>query len=82
MGYSLVDYNLRLLFHTLRWKIHPAERPATFSIDLHPDPLIFTGYGADANKPAQEPLVSFIVQDIWTFIPELYQEIKGLRMPA
>lgn len=56
--------------------------PATFSIDLHPDPLIFTGYGADANKPAQEPLVSFIVQDIWTFIPELYQEIKGLRMPA
>jgi SIR2-like domain len=40
IGYSLRDYNLRLLFKTLRWKIDKAGFPATYSVDLYPDPLI------------------------------------------
>ena len=38
IGYSLVDYNLRLLFKTLRWKLDPAQRKPAYSVDLYPDP--------------------------------------------
>ena len=40
VGYSLRDYNLRLLFRTLRWRIDPANFPRAFSVDRTPDPLI------------------------------------------
>src|SRR5437764_461352 len=40
VGYSLLDYNLRLLFKTMRWKIDPANRPDMYSVDMQPDPLI------------------------------------------
>jgi len=81
IGYSLLDYNLRLLFRTLRWKISPAMRPATFSLDLYPDMLIEATYGAPENQLANEPLGKFIVQDIWKFVPELYKQVLGKKMP-
>ena len=40
IGYSLMDYNLRLLFRTLRWMIDAASFPDTFSVDIRPDALV------------------------------------------
>jgi len=75
VGYSLVDYNLRLLFKTLRWKIDRARIPDTYSVDLHPDPLIFDVWHN------QRRYVNFIAEDIWTFVPDLYRAVKGEEMP-
>jgi hypothetical protein len=81
VGYSLLDYNLRLLFRTLRWRIKPSVRSATYSLDLQPDMLISATYGAKEGELASEPLVTVIVRDIWKFVPHLYQEIMGKKMP-
>jgi hypothetical protein len=40
IGYSLKDYNLRLLVKTLRWKLDKAKFPPAYSVDPHPDRLI------------------------------------------
>jgi hypothetical protein len=72
VGYSLLDYNLRLLFRTLRWRLGPATRPLTFSVDRNPDYLI---------KATYEPLVSFIARDMWRAIPELYLKKTEGTMP-
>jgi hypothetical protein len=82
VGYSLLDYNLRLLFRTLRWKIKPSVRPPTFSLDLRPDILIRATYGVLESELAREPLVTFIARDIWKFVPDLYGEVTGKKMPA
>jgi hypothetical protein len=81
LGYSLLDYNLRLLFRTLRRRVDRAERPPTFSVDPYPDPLVLATYGAEIDAPTSEPLVSFIVQDGWGFVPDLYQRVMGREMP-
>ena len=71
VGYSLLDYNLRLLFKTLRWKMDKAKFPATYSVDPYPDPLIFDVW-YNQNK-----YVTFIAQDVWSFVPELYRMVTG-----
>jgi hypothetical protein len=81
IGYSLLDYNLRLLFRTLRRRVDPAERPATFSLDPRPDLLVFATYGTRADAGAAGPLVSFIEEDSWRFGPQLYQRIFSRAMP-
>ncbi|MFQ5589214.1 MAG: SIR2 family protein [Nitrospiria bacterium] len=70
-GYSLRDYNLRLLFRTLRWRVDPANFPLSYSVDNHPDPLI--------QKVWQEKrdLIAFVTENLWTFVPYLYKEIMG-----
>jgi len=73
VGYSLLDYNLRLLFRTLRRRIDVAELPGAFSLDPRPDLLVRETY-SNAN-------VSFIEQDSWRFVPELYQRLFGREMP-
>ncbi|HLG18035.1 MAG TPA: SIR2 family protein [Blastocatellia bacterium] len=75
VGYSLMDYNLRLLFKTLRWRIDKANRPNTYSVDPHPD-LLLVKVLAD-----QEQYVKFIAQDVWTFLPKLYRAVTGEEMP-
>lgn len=80
VGYSLLDYNLRLLFRTLRWRVKPAIRPATFSLDLYPDLLIRATYGMPEGGLG-EPLVTFVTRDIWKFVPQLYENILGRKMP-
>jgi len=75
VGYSLLDYNLRLLFKTLRWKLDPAAFPPTYSVDPSPDPLIFD------VMFSQRRHVTFIAKDVWTFVPELYSRVTGLEMP-
>jgi hypothetical protein len=71
VGYSLRDYNLRLLFRTLRWRLDPANFPNSFSIDLHPDPLILQVWQNERQA------ITFLAQDLWTFVPLLYREIQG-----
>jgi len=75
VGYSLLDYNLRLLFKTLRWKVDPSNIPATYSVDRYPDPLILDVW---YNR---QRYVKFIAQDVWTFVPELYKAVTGEEMP-
>lgn len=66
IGYSLLDYNLRLLFKTLRWGRHPARQPKTFSIDPRPDWIIRKVYDN----------IQFVVHDVWTFVPMLQKEVE------
>jgi len=73
VGYSLLDYNLRLLFRTLRRRVDKSERPPTFALDPVPDLLVVETYGPSG-------LVSFIEQDSWRFVPELYQRIFNRAM--
>jgi len=71
IGYSLRDYNLRLLFRTLRWRVDPANYPPAFSVDRTPDPLILQIY------QNQRRFISFFSYDLWTFVPWVYKEVHG-----
>jgi hypothetical protein len=71
VGYSLMDYNLRLLFKTLRWKIDAANVPDMYSVDVRPDPLILDVW------QSQRHYVKFIAQDVWSFVPRLYELVQG-----
>lgn len=71
VGYSLLDYNLRVLFKTLRWKVDSASVPDMYSVDYHPDPLIFDVWHN------QRRYVTFIAQDVWAFVPKLYERVLG-----
>jgi len=72
VGYSLIDYNLRLLLKTLRSKIDAANLKPMFSVDYHPDPLIVDVWGSGQHRR-----VEFIAQDIWSFVPLLYKQVVG-----
>ena len=71
VGYSLTDYNLRLLFKTLLWGVDQSRIPGMYSVDHCPDPLVLDVLFA------QNRLVYFIVQDVWAFVPKLYEMVKG-----
>ncbi len=71
VGYSLRDYNLRLLFRTLRWHVDQAKYPMSFAIDNKPDPLILQVWQNERKY------ITFVAQDIWSFVPWLYKEIHG-----
>lgn len=74
LGYSLRDYNLRLLFQTLRWRIDKAEMPKTYSVDPYPDPLVLAVF------QEQTQFVSFVAEDVWDFVPRLYRHVRGEDM--
>ncbi len=74
IGYGLLDFNLRLLFRTLRWGLDQARWPNSYSVDISPDPL---------NKDTwMREGLRFIVEDVWEFVPELYRLVMGREMPA
>lgn len=75
IGYRLVDYNLRLLFKTLRWKMDRANIPASYAVDMKPDVLI------RASLENQQ-IVSFIERNLWDFVPDLYRGVTGEEMPV
>ena len=75
MGYSLLDFNLRLLFRTLHWKLDAARRPESYSVDITPDPLV-------SDVFSREHGLRFIVEDVWEFVPQLYREVIGAEMPS
>jgi hypothetical protein len=70
IGFSLLDYNLRLLFQLLSWQLQAPGR--SYSVGPYPDRLIRNKY---------EPPVRFIAQDVWAFVPELYRAVTGKPMP-
>jgi SIR2-like protein len=72
VGYSLKDYNLRLLFRTLRWHVDPANIPLSFSVDPKPDNLIVSVW-----QSRDKPMVSFVREDLWSFVPALYEACLG-----
>jgi hypothetical protein len=73
IGYSLLDYNLRLLLRSLHWTMDPAQRLLLFSVDPSPDKLIkavWQGSGEDR-------IIYFVEKDLWEFVPNLYQACMG-----
>jgi len=72
VGYSLVDYNLRLLLKTLRSKVDAADLKPMFSVDRRPDPLILDVWGSGQHRR-----VEFIAEDVWSFVPRLYRQVLG-----
>ena len=75
VGYSLLDYDLRVLFKTLRWRLDRADIPDAYSVDPYPDPLIVEVWSN------QRKYIRFIAQDVWRFVPRLYQTVIGKAMP-
>ena len=75
IGYRLTDYNLRLLFKTLRWKMDKAQIPPSYAVDLDPDSLIRDVW------ENQRRYVTFIVEDLWDFVPKLYAGVRKEEMP-
>jgi hypothetical protein len=75
IGYRLSDYNLRLLFKTLRWKIDAAQIPPTYAVDLQPDVLIRDVW------ENQRRYIRFIKRNLWAFVPDLYRKVTGEEMP-
>jgi hypothetical protein len=75
VGYSLLDYNLRLLFRTLRWKVDVSVHPESYSVDLKPDPLIRHVWQGQQR-------FRFIAEDVWFFVPRLYRDVFDREMPV
>jgi predicted RNase H-like HicB family nuclease len=75
VGYSLMDYNLRLLFKTLRWKLDAARIPPNYSVDKKPDVLIRDVW------ENQQRYVSFIVLNLWDCIPKLHADLRKDLQP-
>ena len=71
IGYGFADYNLRLLFRTLRFNKDRAKLPETFSLDTDPDPLIIKVY------QYVKQYITFVMEDLWIFLPWLYRKVKG-----
>jgi hypothetical protein len=71
VGYSLRDYNLRLLLATLRWHIDSANMPDMYSVDLSPDPLVLEVW---ENRRRD---LKFVAQHVWAFVPKLYEQVLG-----
>lgn len=69
VGYSLKDYNLRLLFRTLRWHVDIADFPISYSVDPYPDNIIVS-----ILQHGEKPMVSFIEENLWDLIPSLYEK--------
>lgn len=75
VGYGLLDFNLRLLFRTMRWRLDPANCPSMYSVDVKPDVLVRDRWEHDLN-------LQFLVEDVWEFVPWLYREVLGAEMPS
>lgn len=75
IGYSLTDYNLRLLFKTMRWKVDRALFPMSYAVDPYPDPLVRR---VMAEGPTRQ--IVFIAEDVWTFVPALYRLVRNEEM--
>ena len=76
IGYSLTDYNLRLLFKTLRWRMDRASFPISYAVDPSPDELVVFSFTRGGNRQ-----VIFLEHGVWGFVPVLYRLIKGQEMP-
>jgi hypothetical protein len=71
IGYSLMDYNLRLLFKTIRWTMDVADIKPSYSVDPRPNELVVRVLSSRENN------VKFIAQDAWTIVPRIYEGVTG-----
>jgi hypothetical protein len=71
VGYRLMDYNLRLLFKTIRWGRDPNTMPLNYSIDPFPDALILKI--SDSKYQTR-----FIISDLWKVLPELIKMVSQI----
>jgi SIR2-like protein len=69
LGYSLADYNLRLVFHTLRWRMDEACYPPMYSVDRRPDVLTRDVW------ERRRGYLRFVVDDVWRFVPDLREQV-------
>lgn len=74
LGYSLLDYDLRLLLKTLRH--HKDRFPRSYSIDPSPDPLVSRVWDSELGY------VGFLARDLWEVVPEIYRRVMGKQMPT
>jgi hypothetical protein len=72
IGYSLRDYNFRLLVATLRTSVTDADWRLYFSVDPKPDGVI-----ALVSMRDKDFTISFIQWDLWNFVPALYEACLG-----
>jgi hypothetical protein len=71
IGYSLVDYNLRLLLRTIWDGMDVSARPTNYSVDLRPDPIVVALWDEGGTN------VDFIVENLWAFVPALHSAVNG-----
>jgi len=71
IGYSLLDRNLRAALAIEMGD--PESAPGGFAVDVMPDLL-----NAQIHRRSG---IRFVIEDIWTFVPELYRDVLGADMP-
>ena len=76
LGYSLRDYNLRLLFRTVRVGLDDSQVPTSYSIDVRPDRLIRDIW---ENRRRH---ITFLVQNHWDFIPRLNEQVTSAEQSS
>ena len=74
VGYSLADYNLRLIFRTLRWRTDPSLVSRMYAVDRNPDALIRDVWENERRY------LRYVVDDVWNFVPVLYQNVLGKEL--
>jgi hypothetical protein len=73
VGYSLNDYNLRILFRALRYTGDRGGLPSSFSVDPWPNPVVHQLLVNDYK-------IVFVAEDLWRFVPLLYQAVLGKEL--
>lgn len=82
LGYSLADYDLRLLLKILHFNKDTANRDTanrdtrSLSVSKTTDPHIRRVWQDEKGS------ISFQAEDIWSFIPRLYETVMNARLPA
>ena len=66
IGFSLLDYNLRLLIKKLRWRIYPAKVPDAYSVDCKTNALVLPVW------QSQRRYGKFIEQDARAVVPAVH----------
>ena len=73
IGYSLKDYNLRLLLRALAWSKHAVDVKPSYSVDPAPDNVVALVQESGTAKLK----IIFIEEDLWDVVPELYRTCTG-----
>ncbi|HEY7611812.1 MAG TPA: SIR2 family protein [Gemmatimonadales bacterium] len=73
VGYSLSDYNLRILFRALRYTGDWLGQPFSFSVDPSPSPVI-------RKLMTDEYQIVYVTEDLWSFVPALYRAVLNKEL--
>jgi SIR2-like domain len=73
VGYSLSDYNLRILFRALRYTGDWLGQPFSFSVDPCPSPVI-------QKLMMDEYQIVYVTEDLWSFVPALYRAVLNREL--